>query len=216
MLTSEHRSILITGCSSGIGYTVAKDLSTRGYNVIASARNKADVKRLKAEGLISVHLDLNDPITIKNALQETLEHTQGTLYALFNNGGYGQAGAVEDLSRDVMRKQFETNVFGWMELINHVIPIMRQQRYGRIIQNSSVLGFAAFKFRGAYVASKYAIEGFTDTLRLELHDSNIFVSLIEPGPIESKFRANSYKKFQQHIDIDKSVFKQEYLATVRR
>lgn len=212
----DQRSVLITGCSSGIGYQVAKDLSTQGYNVIASARKLADVKRLNAEGLHCIQLDLNDPISIKNALHLTLEHTEGTLYALFNNGAYGQAGAVEDLSRETIRQQFETNVMGWIELTNKVIPIMRNQGCGRIIQNSSVLGFAALKFRGAYIASKFAIEGFTDTLRLELQGSNIFVCLIEPGPIKTKFRENGYQAFKKNIDQDNSVFQKEYAETEQR
>lgn len=216
MPTAEQRSVLITGCSSGIGYCVAKELSIRGYRVIASARNPTDVERLNSEGLYCIQLDLTQPDSIIAAVQQTLEYTQGTLYALFNNGAYGQAGAVEDLSREAIRTQFETNVFGWIELINLTLPIMRKQGYGRIIQNSSVLGFTALKFRGAYVASKYAIEGFTDTLRLELHGTNIFASLIEPGPIESKFRANGYRMFQKFIDKDNSIFRKEYAETERR
>lgn len=216
MPPADRRSILITGCSSGIGYRVAKDLAAHGYQVIASARTQSDVNRLNAEGLFCIQLDLIDSNSIANAVEQTLEYTHGNLYALFNNGAYGQAGAVEDLSRDAVRAQFETNVFGWMELINHVLPVMRQQGYGRIIQNSSVLGFAALKFRGAYVASKYAIEGFTDTLRLELYGSNIFASLIEPGPIKSKFRSNGHLAFQKYIDKDNSVFRQEYADTERR
>ncbi len=216
MPNAEQRSVLITGCSSGIGYCVAKELSTRGYQVIASARSPADVDRLNAEGLYCIELDLARPDSIITAVQQTLEYTRGTLYALFNNGAYGQPGAVEDLSREAIRAQFETNVFGWIELTNQALPVMRKQGYGRIIQNSSVLGFAALKFRGAYVASKYAIEGFTDTLRLELHGTNIFASLIEPGPIESNFRANGYRTFQKFIDRDNSVFQKEYAETERR
>ena len=216
MPTEDRRSILITGCSSGIGYCVAKQLSARGYRVIASARKQSDVDRLKREGLFCVYLDLTDSSSIEHALQQTLEFTQGHLYAVFNNGAYGQAGAVEDLSRQAVRAQFETNVFGWIELTNRVLPVMRKQGYGRIVQNSSVLGFAALKFRGAYVASKYAIEGFTDTLRLELHGSQIFISLIEPGPIESNFRSNGYQVFKKFIDRENSVFKEEYADTERR
>lgn len=214
--SADRRSVLVTGCSSGIGYCVAKQLSARGYQVIASARKQNDVSRLNAEGLLCIHLDLNDSCSIKSAVQETLQLTHGNLYALFNNGAYGQAGAVEDLPREAVRAQFETNVFGWIELINYVIPIMRKQGYGRIIQNSSVLGLAALKFRGAYVASKYAIEGFTDTLRLELHGSNIYTSLIEPGPIESKFRINGHRAFQKYINPNDSVFRTEYAETEQR
>ena len=210
------KSILITGCSSGIGYQVAKDLSQRGYKVIATARREEDVKRLQSEDLFCLRLDLDDSKSIRSAFATALEYSDGSLYGLFNNGAYGQAGAIEDLSREAISKQFETNVFGSIELTNLAIPVMRQQGYGRIIFNSSILGFIALKFRGAYVASKYAIEGFADTLRLELSDSNISTSLIEPGPISSKFRSNSFTMYQKYIDRDKSYFKQEYLNSEKR
>ena len=145
-----------------------------------------------------------------------LERTGGHLYALFNNGAYGQPGACEDLSREAIRRQFETNVFGWMELTNRVLPVMRAQGYGRIIQNSSVLGFAAMPMRGAYNASKFAIEGFSDTLRLELAGSGIHVSLIEPGPVESRFRANAYRAFQEHIAVEDSVHHERYRKMIER
>lgn len=215
-MTSQTRSILITGCSSGIGYQVAKDLNQRGYQVIASARDYKDVERLNNEGLFCLQLDLTDTQSIKNAFDACLEYSQGSLYGLFNNGAYGQAGAVEDLTRESMSLQFETNVIGTMELTNLAIPIMRQQNMGRILFNSSILGFIALKFRGAYTASKYAIEGFADTLRLELSDTKISTCLIEPGPIETQFRANSYKMYQKYIARDSSQFKQEYLISEKR
>lgn len=211
-----NRTILITGCSSGIGYQVAKDLAKRGYTVVASARQQQDVEKLNAEGLFCVQLDLDDSSSIKNALNETLNYTNGSLYGLFNNGAYGQPGAVEDLSRIAISQQFETNVFGPMELTNLVLPIMREQGVGRLLFNSSVLGLVALKFRGAYVASKFAIEGFADTLRLELDNTNIYTSLIEPGPIATKFRSNSYTMYQKHIDRDNSCFKDEYLSAEKR
>jgi len=210
------RSILITGCSSGIGYQVAKDLKQRGYRVIASARNQLDVDRLNSEGMYCLQLDLTDSQSIKHAFNAALEYSDSSLYGLFNNGAYGQAGAVEDLTREAMSLQFETNVIGTMELTNLVIPVMHQQGMGRIIFNSSILGFIALKFRGAYTASKYAIEGFADTLRLELDGTNIATCLIEPGPIETKFRSNSYKMYQKYIDRDNSRFKQEYLNSEKR
>ncbi len=145
-----------------------------------------------------------------------MQLTDGKLYALFNNGAFGLPGAVEDLTRDSLKLQFETNVFGWLELTNLVIPVMRKQGFGRIIQNSSVLGFVAMPFRGAYNASKYAIEGLSDTLRLELKDTDIHVSLIEPGPIISQFRANAVKALQQHIDIENSVHRDKYIDVLER
>src|SRR5690606_24743276 len=161
---ADKKTILITGASSGIGHYCAKQLQKEGWQVIASCRKLADVSRLQAEGLTCIQLDLDDSTSICRAVAQTLELTHGQLYALFNNGAYGQPGAVEDLSRDTLRRQFETNLFGWLELTNALIPIMRRQGYGRIIQNSSILGFAAMPFRGAYNASKFALEGLTDTL----------------------------------------------------
>ena len=210
------KSILITGCSSGIGHCVAHALHKRGYRVFATARKADDVARLKKEGLESLQLDLDDSDSIRAAVTDVLKRTNGQLDALFNNGAYGQPGAVEDLSRDTLRAQFETNLFGWHELTCLILPVMRKQGYGRIIQNSSVLGLVALKFRGAYNASKYAIEGLSDTLRQELHGTNIHVSLIEPGPIESRFRTNGVAYFKNNIDIEHSHFRQQYQKTLAR
>lgn len=215
-MSPRPRSILITGCSSGIGHHAAHALKARGYRVFATARNPEDVARLREEGLETLHLDLNDSASIRAAVDDVLAATGGMLYALFNNGGYGQPGAVEDLSRDMLRAQFETNVFGSIELTNAVLPIMRKQGFGRIVQNSSVLGFAALPFRGAYVASKFALEGLYDTLRLELAGTGIQVSLIEPGPIASRFRANAFAIYQRTIDVERSAFRDTYRAMERR
>jgi NAD(P)-dependent dehydrogenase (short-subunit alcohol dehydrogenase family) len=206
----DTRTILITGCSSGIGRCVARGLAARGYRVFATARQHQDVEHLRAEGFTSLQLDLADSGSIAPAVDEILARTDGQLYALFNNGAYGQPGAVEDLSREVLRLQFETNLFGWHELTNRVLPVMRRQGYGRIIHNSSVLGFVALPFRGAYTASKFALEGLTDTLRLELRGSGIHVVLIEPGPIESRFRANAYAAYKRHIDPQASIHREKY------
>ena len=194
---------LFTGCSSGIGLHCAQALQRRGrWRIFASARSAADVDRLRDSGLTALPLDLNDSDSIRSAVTEITRQTDGRLDALFNNGAYGQPGAVEDLSRRALREQFETNVFGTQELTNTVLPIMRRQGSGRIIQNSSVLGFVALRYRGAYNASKYALEGLSDTLRLELAGSGIHVCLIEPGPITSDFRKNANKKFHQHFDAE--------------
>ena len=210
------KAILITGCSSGIGYDTAMTLHARGYRVFATARKLEDIAKLQKAGLEAIQLDLDDSKSIQTAVHNVLEKTGGQLFALFNNGAYGQPGAVEDLSREVLRKQFETNLFGWLELTNLIIPIMRKQGYGRIIQNSSVLGLVSMKFRGAYNASKYALEGLTDTLRQELDGSGIYISLIEPGPIETNFRENAGIAFKKHININKSVFKEGYQKTLQR
>ncbi len=212
----DKHSILITGCSSGIGLCTAQRLKQDGYRVFATARKPDDVEKLKQQGFESFLLDYANSESIKTTLQHVLSATGGTLYALFNNGAYGQPGAVEDLSRDVLRQQFENNFFGWHELTNLVIPVMRLQGYGRIIQNSSILGLVAMPLRGAYNASKYAIEGLNDTLRLELHGSNIFVSMIEPGPISSHFRANGLIYFKKNIDSEHSHFKDKYKGLVEK
>lgn len=210
------RAVLITGCSSGIGRCVAEGLKARGYRVFATARKPDDVAKLKSEGFESVRLDLADSDSICSAVEEVLDATGGRLYGLFNNGAYGQPGAVEDLLRGVLREQFETNVFGTHELTNLIIPVMRGQGEGRIIQNSSVLGFVAMPFRGAYNASKYALEALSDTLRLELAGSNIYVSLIEPGPIRSRFRENAFRMYQKNIEPETSFHGAKYRAMEAR
>jgi len=215
-MTTKMQTILITGCSTGIGYRTAVMLKEQGYRVIASARKEADVARLIQEGLETVQLDLADSTSIINAVKQVTEMTGGKLDGLFNNGAFGQAGAVEDLSREVLRAQFETNLFGTHELTNLIIPLMRAQGGGRIIYNSSVLGFVAMSYRGAYNASKYALEGLVDTLRLELKGSNIYLSLIEPGPISSDFRKNAFASYEKNIDSNNSVHKETYVAMETR
>jgi NAD(P)-dependent dehydrogenase (short-subunit alcohol dehydrogenase family) len=213
---NQQKTVLITGCSSGIGHCVAAGLKQRGYRVFATARRTESVEMLLEEGFESLQLDLSDSESIHQAFRQIMQQTDGQLYALFNNGAFGLPGAVEDLSRENLKYQFETNVFGWLELTNLVIPVMRKQGYGRIIQNSSVLGFVAMPFRGAYNASKYAIEGLSDTLRLELRGTGIYVSLIEPGPITSQFRANAVTAMKQNIDIENSVHREKYIGVLER
>ena len=210
------RNVLITGCSSGIGYCVAKGLRERGYQVFASARKLEDVERLEAEGFKTLQLDLADPESVQDAVYELMLRTNSELYAVFHNGAYGQAGALEDLSREAMEQQFATNVFGWHQLTTMVLPLLRQRNEGRIIYNSSLLGYVTLPFRGAYNASKYAIEGIADTLRLELADTDIKVCLIEPGPIESRFRANALQSLKAHVSIDQSVHRAKYQGAIRR
>ncbi len=208
------KSILITGCSSGIGYETAHYLHRNGYDVFATARKPEDVARLQQEGLNALQLDVTDTDSIDSALKTLLEQTGGTLYALFNNAGYGQPGALEDVPSEALREQFETNVIGLHEMTRRIIPLMRRQGYGRIIQHSSVLGLISLRFRGAYNASKYAIEGVCDTLRQELQGSNIHVVTMNTGPIHSRFRINATEKFHQYIDMEKSVFTEAYKAEV--
>lgn len=210
------RAVLVTGATSGIGRCIALGLHARGYRVFATARQPHDVAELQTLGLDGVQMDLDEPASIHTAADIVLSRCGGRLYALFNNAGYGQPGAVEDLSRTALRAQFETNVFGTLELTNHVIPALRAQHAGRILFNSSLLGRVALPYRGAYAASKFALEALADTLRLELHGSGIHVCLIEPGPILSRFRANSYLAFRRYIDAAHSPHRPHYEHVIAR
>ena len=211
-----HKSVLVTGCSSGIGRCVAVGLQQRGYRVIATARRQRDLDDLAQQGLEAIHLELDQPTSVAAAVTQVLERCEGHVFGLFNNAAYGQPGAVEDLTWEVLEAQLRTNLLGWHELTRLLIPGMRQRGEGRIIQNSSVLGLVAMPYRGAYNCSKFALEGLTDTLRLELYSSGIRVSLIEPGPIESRFRENSRAKFKQNIDAETSVHREQYRALEAR
>ncbi|WP_293931753.1 SDR family NAD(P)-dependent oxidoreductase [Iodobacter sp.] len=208
--------ILISGCSSGIGYATALGLKADGWRVFATARDMVDVERLKDEGFEALQLDVADSQSIKQTVAAVLAKTGGRIDALFNNAGFGLPGAVEDLSREAMRYQFETNVFGSIELTNAVLPIMRKQGHGKVIFNGSVLGFAAMPYRGAYNASKFALEGFADTLRQELKGSQIYAVLLQPGPITSRFRANAQQQFNHWIDAQQSFHRPSYLAMQAR
>ena len=198
------KSILITGCSSGIGYDAAHGLRKRGWRVFATCRAEADCGRLCREGLESFRLDYDDQASITAALAEALERTGGTLDALYNNGAFALPGALEDLPRDGLRAIFETNLFGYHDLTRQVIPVMRAQGHGRIVNCSSILGFIAMPWRGAYTATKFAIEGLTDTLRIEMRGTGIHVSLIEPGPITSQIGENAIPHFEKWIDWENS------------
>ena len=203
------QNILITGCSSGIGLQTAITLKENGYKVYASAREKKDVGTLKSLGFDALKIDVRYKEDISNALDYIIKQ-DGKLDAVFNNAGFGQPGAVEDISTDVLKEQFETNLFGLHEVTIQAMKIFRAQGYGKIIQHSSVLGIISLKFRGAYNASKYAIEGLADTMRQELLDTNIFISSINTGPVTSKFRANALIKFNKNVDIENSFFSDIY------
>lgn len=205
-----QKSILITGSSSGIGYDAAHGLRAAGWRVFASCRKQEDCERLKAEGFESPRIDYTNADSIVTGLAETLEATGGTLDALYNNGAHACPGAVEDLPVGALREIFETNVFGWHELTRLVIPVMRAQGHGRIINCSSILGFVALRWRGAYVATKYALEGLTDVLRIEMSDTPIKVILIEPGPITAKIRQNAIPHFEKWIDWQSSARAEQY------
>ena len=212
----KQQTILITGCSSGIGLTAAKMLHQRGWRVFASARDAGEVQRLRASGLEAVQLDLASPDSISMALDWVLKRTRGRLDALFNNGAFAIPGALEDMSRAALASQFDHGLLGWHDLTVRLLPYMRRQGHGRIVQNSSVLGLVAMPYRGAYSAMKYALEGLSDALRQELHGSGIHVSLIEPGPIRTRFRENAAAQFGQWIDADGSLHKLAYLNMLHR
>jgi len=213
-MLSNNSTILITGCSSGIGYQTALYLREKGYTVFATARKEEDVSRLQKLGLTSFLLDVTKHQTITDTLNKVLEITGGKLDIVFNNAGFGQPGALEDVSTNVLKEQFETNVFGLHEVTIQVLKIMKKQGYGTIIQHSSVLGIISLKLRGAYNASKYAIEGLTDTLRLELRNTNINITVLNTGPVTSDFRKNAIQKTLDNIDIDNSRFKEDYYKSM--
>jgi NAD(P)-dependent dehydrogenase (short-subunit alcohol dehydrogenase family) len=208
------KSILITGCSSGIGYDAAHELDRLGWRVFATCRAELDCERLRSEGLESFRLDYEDEASIKTAMAEIVRRTGGTLDALFNNGAYALPGAVEDLPRDGLRAIFEANLIGWVDLTNQVMPLMRAQGHGRIVQCSSVLGMIPMRWRGAYVATKFALEGLSDVMRLELRGSGIHVVLIEPGPITTDFRRNARKSFYRWIQWEDSTLSDLYRDTL--
>ncbi|HWU62249.1 MAG TPA: SDR family oxidoreductase [Ensifer sp.] len=204
------KTILITGCSSGIGAFCARALKAKGWRVFATVRREEDRSALEGDRIETFLMDYTDLDSIRRLVDEFMSRTGGTLDALFNNGAYGQTGAVEDLTVDVLKAQFDANFFGWHELTRLVVPFMRRQGHGRIVQCSSILGVVPAPYRGAYTASKFALEGLSITLRMELADAGIHVSLIEPGPIESRFLPTALEKFLQNIDYRNSVHAASY------
>ncbi|MEL6916077.1 MAG: SDR family NAD(P)-dependent oxidoreductase [Pseudomonadota bacterium] len=208
------RSILITGCSSGIGADCAVFLREHGWRVFASCRAEADCARLRTAGFEAPRIDYEDEASIASGLAEVLETTGGTLDALFNNGAYAIPSAVEDLPRAALRQNLEANLLGYHDLTRRVIPVMRAQGHGRILNCSSVLGFAALRWRGSYNTTKFALEGLSDTLRLELRGTGIHVVLIQPGPIATEIRRNSIPPFERWIDWEASALRELYATTL--
>ncbi|MRU14712.1 SDR family NAD(P)-dependent oxidoreductase [Roseovarius sp. A21] len=204
------KTILITGCSTGIGLDAAHTLRARGWRVFAACRKAEDCDRLRTEGFDSPRMDYNDEHSLRDGLAEVLDATGGTLDALFNNGAYAIPGPVEDIPTEALRTIFQSNLIGWHDLTRQVIPVMRAQGHGRIVQCSSVLGLVAMKWRGAYVSTKFALEGLTDALRLEMAETGIKVSIIDPGPIETDFRKNAIKEFERWIDWENSARADQY------
>jgi len=206
----DTRSVLITGCSSGIGYTCAHGMKERGWRVLATARKREDIERLESEGLEGLELDYRDSRSIRRCADEVLKRTEGKLTALFNNGAYGQPGAVEDIPVDVLREQFEANFFGWHDLTCRIVPAMRRQGHGRIVQCSSCLGLVSLKYRGAYNATKFALEGLSDAMRQEFAGTDIHVLQIEPGPIATRFVENALTAYKSNIDLEGSAHAEVY------
>lgn len=213
---ADQRAIIVTGCSSGIGAYCARALKSDGWRVFATVRKFDDLAPLQADGIEAFRMDYANPQSIADFMDEVTAASGGKIDALFNNGAYGQPGAVEDIRTEVLREQFETNVFGWHELTRRIIPLMRKQGHGRIVQCSSILGVVPYRYRGAYTASKFAIEGLSVTLRMELEGSGIHVSLIEPGPIASRFTANALAKINENIDVGNSVHAADYRRQLAR
>jgi NAD(P)-dependent dehydrogenase (short-subunit alcohol dehydrogenase family) len=210
------RTILITGCSSGIGLDAARGMKARGWRVFATCRAQADCDRLQAEGLESFPLDYADEASIAAAVDEVKTRTGGTLDVLYNNGAFACPGAVEDLPRQALREIFEVNLFGYHDLTARIIPLMRAQGHGRIINCSSVLGLVGMKWRGAYVATKFAMEGLSDVMRIEMKGTGIDIILIEPGPITSRIRENSVAHFERHVNWQTSPRAEEYRTLLDR
>ena len=209
-MIDRKRTIIVTGCSSGIGAYCAEALHRQGWRVFATARKDVDIAVLKAKGIEAHYLDYTEPQSIANLVDEVLRKTGGRLDALFNNGAYAQPGAIEDLPVEALRQQFEANFFGWHDLTRRVVPVMRRQGRGRIAHCSSILGLVPMKWRGAYVASKFALEGLMLAQRMELEGSGIDVSLIEPGPIASRFTYNAASHAEANIDMEASVHRDLY------
>ncbi|MFU0506017.1 SDR family oxidoreductase [Pseudaminobacter sp. NGMCC 1.201702] len=210
------RTIIVTGASSGIGAYCARALKDDGWRVFATARKPEDIAALEADGIEAFYLDYREPESIAALVEAVLERTGGTLGALYNNGAYAQAGAVEDLPVEALREQFEANFFGWHDLTRRIVPVMRAQAHGRIVHCSSILGLTPVKWRGAYAASKHALEGLMLCMRAELQGSGIHVSLIEPGPIQSKIASNGLYWFLKNIDHENSVHSGDYAAQLAR
>ncbi len=215
-MSEQGRTIIVTGASSGIGAYCARALKNAGWRVFATARKPDDLARLEADGIEAFYMDYRDAASIGALVEAVLERTGGRLDALYNNGAYAQAGAVEDLPMEALRDQFEVNFFGWHDLTRRIVPVMRHQGNGRIVHCSSILGLMPVKWRGAYAASKHALEGLMLCLRAELEGSGVHVSLIEPGPIESKMAANGLGWFEKYIDVENSPHRDAYRRQLER
>nr|WP_156381162.1 SDR family oxidoreductase [Aminobacter aganoensis] len=212
----ELRTIIVTGASSGIGAHCARALHAEGWRVFATARKPEDIAALEADSIEALYLDYAEPQSIEALVATVLERTGGRLDALFNNGAHAQPGAVEDLPMAALRDQFEANFFGWHDLTRRIVPVMRAQGHGRIVNCSSILGLTPVPFRGAYAASKHALEGLMLCMRQELAGTGVHVAMIEPGPVTSKIATNGLAWFLRYIDHERSVHHEAYRAQLAR
>ncbi len=212
----QDKSVLITGCSTGIGAATSQVMRERGWRVIPTARKKEDLDKLRADGFSPVHLELADAGSVAKCVEETLQLTGGKLGGLVNNAGFAQTGAVEDLSREVLRQQFEVNLLGMQDLTNRLIPMFRKQGWGRIVNISSVLGRVSLPFMGSYCATKFAMEALSNAMRVELHGSGIGVMIIVPGAIISEFRHNAAARAQESLDLERGRHGKYYEKEIQR
>ena len=197
------KTVLITGASSGIGKSTAMYFSKKGWNVIATMRSpEKEMELNRIQNIDCVHLDVTDSDSIKNAIETSLNKYK-KIDVIVNNAGYGLTGPFELLTKDQIHKQFETNVFGLMEVTKQLLPHFRKEKMGTIVNISSVGGRLTFPLYSLYHGSKWAVEGFSESLQFELAPFNIKVKLVEPGPIQTDFYDRSADKPQVE---DKGVY----------
>ncbi|HMO49892.1 MAG TPA: SDR family NAD(P)-dependent oxidoreductase [Kiritimatiellia bacterium] len=210
------KTVVVTGCSTGIGRAAAALLKDQGWQVVATARKDGDLESLSAEGFFAVKLDTADAGSVARAADEILDRLGGTVGVVVNNAGFGQVGAIEDLSRELLDYQFQVNVIGMQDFTNRLLPAMRRQGYGRIINISSVLGQVSLPYLGVYSASKFAMEALSDALRVELRGTGIAVSLVEPGPIATAFGENAAGRAEATLNADRTAHRAYYEAELRQ
>ena len=204
------KNILITGCSSGIGHDAALTLNKKGWRVFATCRSRSDCKYFESLGIESFPLDLSNEKSIKSATDLIEEKISSKLNAIFNNAAFAIPGAIQDLPRSALREIFEVNVFGQFDLIKRCLPLMAQVEDPRIVNCSSVLGFLSLPYRGAYSATKFALEALTDAMRRENFDGPVKIILLQPGPINTKIRQNSIKHFEKWVNWQDSIHQKKY------
>lgn len=211
MTSTDKPVALVTGASTGIGRATARLLASSGYRVFATVRTPEAEATLRQDGSMEVlRLDVGEEAAVSRTVRDVLDRA-GHVDALVNNAGYALVGATEDLTRDRLRRQFEVNVFGAMQLCREVLPSMRARRSGRIVNVSSLAGRVSVPLMGAYCGSKFAIEALTDALRVEARPFGVGVALVEPGPVVTEFQRNALA-VSQDILTSESVYRPVYRA----